>query len=263
MPTPGFQFIQTEDGSPSLKIQSEQGPEESLTEPMHSLKGAFAETLYIYGTAIDTAWQKRFPLHICSLGLGLGYNEILSAAVAGKYALMLTPHQPQQTLMQVSGESFELIPELSFYFSAWVRNSAHVPNDFQNAYDLILRKMAEQFALTDKFLKSILQNWFESGQWQLREALTAQSDFFQPYSVLFFDAFSSKTSPELWEESFLDSFLTKSCAPACVFSTYACTGALKRALKRAGFEVEIREGFSSKRESTFALRTGLGPGAHR
>jgi tRNA U34 5-methylaminomethyl-2-thiouridine-forming methyltransferase MnmC len=39
-----------------------------------------------------------------------------------------------------------------------------------------------------------------------------------------------------------------------VLSTYACTGHLKRALIAAGFKLEIREGYASKRDSTLAYR---------
>jgi hypothetical protein len=60
-------------------------------ETMHSLRGAFNETVYIYGTALDRARsaatrssQLSFSPRTLSLGLGLGYVEILSAAYALK-----------------------------------------------------------------------------------------------------------------------------------------------------------------------------------
>jgi tRNA U34 5-methylaminomethyl-2-thiouridine-forming methyltransferase MnmC len=74
------------------------------------------------------------------------------------------------------------------------------------------------------------------------------------FNCIAFDAFSSKSTPELWTRDFLDHFLASACDDSCVLSTYACTGNLKRALIDAGFELRIREGYASKRDSTLAVR---------
>jgi tRNA U34 5-methylaminomethyl-2-thiouridine-forming methyltransferase MnmC len=71
---------------------------------------------------------------------------------------------------------------------------------------------------------------------------------------LLFDAFSAKTSPDLWTEEFLVEFFNKATAGDALISTYASRTALKNALKRAGFLVEVREGFKGKRNSTLASK---------
>ena len=74
------------------------------------------------------------------------------------------------------------------------------------------------------------------------------------YAIICYDAFSSKTSPHLWEENFLQRFFQTLAAPISCVSTYACTGALKRSLKSNDFTLDLRHGFSGKRQCTFARK---------
>jgi hypothetical protein len=235
----GFHFITTEDGSPSLRL----GETEQLSEAMHSLKGAFSETLYIYGTAIERAFGDGFAPRVLSMGLGLGYVELLAAGLALKHGIA-----------NFGGESFEIVPELRDWFTAWL-NGNEVPADFAKTYDSIEERTSHHLELKPGAAKAALAEAVRSGRWQIREALTPSTKFSGKFGAICFDAFSSKTTPELWSEEFLMAFLEKAAAEGCVLSTYACTGALKRSLRNSGFDLQIREGFSSKRDSTFAIRS--------
>lgn len=236
----GFHFITTEDGSPSLRL----GKTESLSEAMHSLKGAFSETRYIYGTAISRAIEEGFEPRVLSMGLGLGYVELLAAAHAAS----------DSRWKSFGGESFEIVAELRDYFLTWLDGN-DVPTEFRVTYDEIESLTGRALGLPDGAAKSTLAEAHRDGRWRFRDALKPSTEFEGKFGVICFDAFSSKTTPELWSEDFLTAFLSKTAAPGCVLSTYACTGALKRSLRGAGFDVTIREGFSSKRDSTFAVRT--------
>jgi len=90
--------------------------------------------------------------------------------------------------------------------------------------------------------------------WKLEGALTPEFQAERKYECIFYDAFSSKTSPHLWEQGFLENFWSQIAAEKCLVTTYACTGALKRSLKANGFELILREGFHSKRNSTLGRR---------
>lgn len=247
-----FTFEITDDGSPTLRI----GNVEPLSEAMHSLRGAFSETVYIYGTAISRAFglkrcrsPKEAP-RILSMGLGMGYVEILSAALA----LQTAWKTKDDNLVQgFGGESFEILPELRERFRAWVFDE-ELPADFKQAYDYILDRSAQETGQEGSAIKSLLRSAIESGRWIVREELTADTKFTERFGCVCFDAFSSKSTPDLWTEEFLMKFLEKTAAPDCVLSTYACTGSLKRSLKASGFDLQIREGFHSKRDSTFAVR---------
>lgn len=245
--TEDFVFESTLDGSPTLRLQ---GPE-GLSEAMHSLKGAFSETEYIYGTAILRSLEntEQAP-RVLSMGLGLGYIEVLATALALKAG----------RAQELSGESFEAVPQLREWFLAWVQgNSAQpsastLPLGFQQAYDQLLQKTAAATATSASDVHRELRRAFVEGRWVFSGPLTPETEFQKPYTCICFDAFSSKSAPDLWNESFLLDFLARATTPSCVFSTYACTGSLKRALRTSGFQLNIREGFASKRDSTFAER---------
>jgi hypothetical protein len=233
--TDWFLFEVTDDSSFTMRfIDPETG---GLSECMHSLRGAFSETDYIYGHAIRTTIAMNLEPQFLSVGLGLGYCEILLAA------LMFRNFE----VKSFEVESFEVDSRLRSQFLSWIKGEVITP-EFQKVYDQTLKSSAELCrvdpVLTKRFLSRI----------KIRELLTSETEFAQKFSCVLFDAFSSKSTPELWTEEFLMNFFEKACAPKSVFATYACTGVLKRALKNSGFEVQIRPGFSSKRDSTFAVR---------
>lgn len=226
-------------------------------ETMHSLRGAFNETVYIYGTALEnarealkTAGSSESPRTL-SLGLGLGYVELLASAYAVKRGQ--TPR----------GESFELVDELNSSFLAWLNRADNTPLVPFQVYDEIAEKTAthanERFpdlkAIGADEIRDALAKAAKNGEWLLRPALTRETTFEHKFECVAFDAFSSKSTPELWSRDFLDPFLQDACGTPCVLSTYACTGHLKRALADGGFKLEIREGYASKRDCTLAQRT--------
>jgi hypothetical protein len=253
-----FSFVPTEDQSLSLRIENpgtqETNASPASSESMHSLKGAFSETVYIYGSAIEKCLDEGFTPRILSLGLGMGYVEVLAAALILKKAEALNEGERKSLLASAGGESFELLAPLRDWFTNWLLGRGEVPAEFRAAYEAMLERTAQHVGLEPANIQAYLAELVREGRWRIREALAADTVLGESFGCICFDAFSSKTSPELWTEDFLKEFFTKACAPQCVLSTYACTGALKRALKASGFEVTIREGFSSKRDSTFAVR---------
>ena len=213
---------------------------------MHSLRGAFSETAYIYGEGNLWARQNFISdqIKVFSLGLGLGYVEILSAA----HALAAGA--------SIAGVSYEADLDLIAAFRAWLGAQSSpgvVPFEI---YDDILQRTAKQLNLPPEQIRRGLAAAIETKAWRLHEALKPDSVFDEARNchVIAFDAFSRKTTPELWTREFLDRFLSEVPAPQCVLSTYACTGDLKRALRQAGFNLQIRPGFAAKRDSTFATR---------
>ena len=211
---------------------------------MHNSKGAFSETVYIYGTAIEFAITRGFSMKFISLGLGLGYNELLCTSLLLKHSVPLA---------EVYGQSYEAVSELNHTFSKWLRSETIAP-DFQSAYDMIVNLCAVETQQESSLIKFTLSQLVANRNWKLGRALDAETTFDQKFSCYMFDAFSSKTSPELWEENFLTSFFQSTAADQAVISTYASTGALKRSLTKNNFKVEIKTGFSGKRESTFAVK---------
>lgn len=228
----GFVCEATSDQSPTLRALSEAGRGES----MHHSGGAWSESELIYGEIIKEAFARLTRPRILSVGLGLGYNEVLVA---------------QEALR--SGKdfelwSFEIVPQLVSLFKTYVYQ-LDLGEEFFLIYEKILSFAGQP--KTDLVLK--LQKADRDGDW------ICQGNFLEfvgaaPFNVVLYDAFSSKTNPQLWEEKFLADCLAKNSAADSLFASYACTGALKRALRTNSFEVEVREGFQGKRNSTRARR---------
>lgn len=232
-----FEMIKTADGSPSVRLWKSQQPPEA----MHHLSGAFSETLYIYGSAVKSSLELESNLNVLSVGLGLGYNEILSAGIA------LSANAPLQM------RSFESENLLRNNFINWLRDD-HSPEPWKGIYETILGLVSQEVGLLPDHLKNYLLESLDNGNWTLDKTLDAHTDFPQTFNCILFDAFSSGATPSLWTEDFLNSFLRKAAADTCIFSTYAATGALRRSLQNSGFNVEMRPGFSGKRQSTWAQK---------
>ncbi len=230
-----FLFEATDDASFTMRFIN---PETGIaSECMHSLRGAFSETNYIYGHAIRTTLELNLDPSFLSVGLGLGYCETLLSA------LML------QANKKFYLESFEQDQRLRAHFASWL-SETQITQEFQEVYDQTLKSASELCGVHAANTKSSLKN----SPLHFRGMLTTDTAFEKQFSCVLFDAFSSKSTPDLWTQEFLENFFNKACANQCVFATYACTGVLKRALKNCGFDLEIRPGFSSKRDSSFAIR---------
>ena len=73
------------------------------------------------------------------------------------------------------------------------------------------------------------------------------------FDVVFYDAFSPASQPELWEQPLLEKIYNLM-NPEGMLTTYCAKGAFKRTLKTIGFEVESLPGPVGKREITRALK---------
>lgn len=238
-PMANYQIYTTGDGSPTLYLTRE---EDGYIEKMHNAKGAYAESLYIYGGALDQALDRNIleTLTIGSLGLGLAYNEIISIA-----------RLASKNIQNFKMISFEKDQNLTTEFLSWLNNT---PSEWAAHYDWILQQTAKDHSLTTEQLKQTVKTSIENQNWQIRgefpQDLTPQDRF----HLFYYDAFSNKMSPELWDEEQLKHFIRNHTAPACMLSTYAATGALKRALKENDFKLLERPGFGGKRESILGIR---------
>lgn len=240
----GFEIETTGDGSPSLRLLESVDPAKYRGESMHHSGGAWAETLLIYGncaTQVFAETEKR-PQFIV-VGLGLGYIELAIARAA------VLQHQDIGLI-----SSFESVPELRSYFWNWLheRPEAMQPDVWQT-YEEVAKFVISGTGISIAEIKEKLRPLLPTPH-HIHSELN--SNFLLPdqYHGIMYDAFSSKTTPLLWEEDFLTQFLSQCAAKKSIFSTYACRTSLRNALRRSGFEVVVREGFQGKRNSTLGLK---------
>lgn len=170
------------------------------------------------------------------VGLGLGYIELLALAEAlkNKKNLQLLTYEIERSLVEL--------------FISWIKGQNE-----NLVYDRMLDFFKKDYPEWD--LKAELKKLYEQGAWKIEGAINKNSLPSESYQAILFDAFSGKTTPDLWTEEFLQLFLTQTASTnPCIFSTYACTGVLKRTLARAGFTVEKRMGFFGKRNATLGVK---------
>ena len=310
-----YEIIKTADGSPTLAWVSHKSPKincSSLStkfrekdnfdfkegERMHSLHGAFSESLYIYGPCLEKAIESNHAFHkvstkninsndgkihkkpyltsprILSLGLGLGYNELIT------HGFLLKAKKNRFSLI-----SFEKESELIHSFKSWlkVENFLSIPippkkfnvhgnlSDSQNFifekpdfpyetglnqyYDEILKRVSKHFEQSPEKLKKFCYQSLKQDFFQISGSLPKKNPFDFGFTGILYDPFSNQSDPELWTTEHLRNFIRSYCDPKeCFFATYAATGILKRVLKSEGFQFIRKKGFAGKRESTFAFR---------
>ncbi|MBY0553454.1 hypothetical protein K2P97_02925 [bacterium] len=227
-----FTVESTKDGSPTLRLPD-------LGEWMHHSAGAASETLYIYKSVIDKGLDALSSSKTCVVGLGLGYIEI-------SWALGLLErvgYEPVPLKHQIT--SFEIVPELKEHFSEWLNQDS----------DLIYDQISDCFKITvdqKKSIKNILAANYKLLPMQSDITTYGEST---RWNIICYDAYSSKTSQQLWSEEFLNTFLKNHADESCVLTTYACTGNLKRALEANGFQIIRRTAYNRiKGHSTLAFR---------
>lgn len=236
-----FHILKTKDDSPTCFTSDSETGE---AETMHSSQGAFTETDYIYGEAVRKILEfNKEKYRFLNLGIGIGYNELSIACHFLKEGL-----KPDSCYIG----SFELYPELSQSLKNFYENSSE--HSFLGKYHCeILELYANHFHFSKEEIKAFLKEMIQKDHWQFFGAIGINS--FLPSSIdcFLFDAYSSNTDPELWTPEFLDHLLSRSNCPS-IFTTYAATGELKRALKSREFITPKRKGFAFKRESTLAFK---------
>lgn len=235
----GFQVEITKDGSPTLKQQD-------FGESMHHSAGAAAETWYIYGSVLQTVFNKFVAkdsdqcIKICNVGLGLGYIEMAwTILTANKHTTL---------------DSFEIIPELQTGLIDWISEKNSLPAEvYTKAAASLIAACITDTTMTIIDIKKRMQQQVQKSKLTFHNDVMKFNEI-KKWNVICFDAFSRKTNSELWSPAFLNNFLDQFAADECVFTTYAATKSLKEALALHGFTEMNRPGFSGKRESTLAAR---------
>ncbi|UOF02022.1 MnmC family methyltransferase [Bdellovibrio reynosensis] len=242
----GFEIEITRDESPSLRLLHSIDPNKPYGESMHHSGGAATETFLIYGAPIKETLEKIQNPHFLVVGLGIGYIELVIA----KEALLLGRSSQDVGLIT----SYESLPELREYFHKWLQGrTTELHPEVVKTYEAVVAAVLADSNLKAQDLKNFVLNHFKSVD-DIQTALLPDSKPLSKYHCILYDAFSSKTTPHLWEEEFLTEFFKEGTAENALVSSYACRVSFKNALTRAGFNLVIRPGFMSKRNSTLGTK---------
>ena len=196
-----------------------------------STDGGLDETraVFLEGCGLPDRWQNRPVFTIGELGFGSGLNFLAT------WELWSETAQPAQRLHFVSIEKFPFDrAQLERALSAWPE----------------LREFSDQLiAAWPGRVKGIHRLNFGAVTLTLvhEDVLKGleQLDSLKA-DAWFLDGFSPSGNPTMWSEDVMTG-LARACAPGARLATFSVAGAVKRALKQAGFDVRKMPGFGSKR----------------
>jgi tRNA U34 5-methylaminomethyl-2-thiouridine-forming methyltransferase MnmC len=220
------QIVKTEDGSSTLYNSI-------LKEHYHSTFGALQESRHVFIKAgLDHLQTKREPINILEVGFGTGLNALLA---------LLWASENKRTINYTGVEAFPIAIEM-----AKKLNYPVLLNTGRGYFLKMHSSVAGEVALSECFNFNLKIG--------LIQEIELEDSF---YDLVFFDAFSPDTQPELWTQQVF-SKLNKAMKMNGYLTTYSTKGIVKRALKSAGFSIEKLPGPPGKREILRATKvTGL------
>lgn len=196
-------------------------------DPYFSLKGGLAETRHVFLSGNGLPDRLADGFHIAELGFGTGLN-LLALQVA--FAATGRPG----TLRYTSFEAFPMrAGDMATALSAFPEARA--------AATPLLQQWSE--GRTRLSLPGI------EAEILLGDARTTLPAWGACADAWFLDGFSPACNPEMWEQDILQA-VARHTTPGGTFATYTAAGHVRRALAEAGFTVERRPGFGTKRHMT-------------
>jgi tRNA U34 5-methylaminomethyl-2-thiouridine-forming methyltransferase MnmC len=209
----------TKDNSPTLYS-------EAFGQTYHSIHGALSESLHVFiKHGLAEVAQIKQEICIFEMGFGTGLN----AALTWQYALK---HQLEITYITI--EKFPITNEVSTQF------------------------ITQDPDLNDRIARLQKVSWneehvFQQFNFQKIEGDLMNLEIKKTFDIIFYDAFSPSSQPELWTEEIF-SKMYDLLNPGGLLTTYCAKGQVKRNLKNVGFLVESPPGPMRKREMTLARK---------
>lgn len=196
-------------------------------DPYFSLKGGLEETRHVFLSGNGLPGRLKDGFHIAELGFGTGLN-LLALQIA--WAATGRPG----TLHHTSFEAFpmraaDMETALSAFPEARAAAAPLLAQWAEGRTRLSLPGVEAEILLGDA--RTTLPAWEGSAD------------------AWFLDGFSPARNPEMWGEDIMTE-VARHTAPGGTFATYTAAGHVRRALAGAGFTVERRPGFGSKRHMT-------------
>lgn len=214
-------IVQTDDGSSSIFV-------EKLGEHYHSHFGAIQESKHIF---IETALAQisKTDINVLEFGFGTGLNALLTLEFAEKHKI------------KINYISIEKYPVELKYIERLNYNEL-IPKVGNKFIDLHKTEWNKSIDISDYFSIHKIENDF------LETELPKNID------VVFFDAFSPDTQPELWTVELFKK-IYNCMNNQSVLTTYSSKGIVKQALREVGFTVKRLEGPIGKHHILNALKT--------
>jgi len=217
-------LVMTQDGSYTLYSKDHR-------VTYHSKYGAIQESNHVFvGSGLLPVLKKQDKISILELGFGTGLNVLLT-----------WKNIVDIDTVHVDYHSFDVYPLPEDLLNACVyEDHLKIPttiskNILTSDWDKLI-EVDSRFTLT-KHNKDILEE-------------TLPDNYFD---IVYFDAFSPESQPELWSISLFEK-IHESMTNEAILVTYCAKGEVKRILKKIGFTLESLPGPPGKREMTRATK---------
>lgn len=198
-------------------------------DPYFSLGGGLAETFHVFLSGNDLPARLTPGFHVAELGFGTGLNLVALHLCAPGLPLRYTSFEGFPMTAAEMARAHQAFPQAAEVsgplLDAWGRGA--------RAFDF----------------HGIAVTVIEGDVRQTLPAWGAEAD------AWFLDGFSPAKNPEMWGEALMTQVASHT-APGGSFATYTAAGHVRRALTAAGFVVERRPGFGTKRHMSAGRRTG-------
>ena len=220
-----IELTETSDGSHTLKLVG-------ADEQYHSLNGAMQESEHVFIQAgFNLVIENKSSVNILEIGLGAGLNALL------------TLKKSFELQKQVYYDAIEAYPLEKDWLNRLNYPSLLREDWFKEGFKLIHEAPDTTFlSIREVFHIRCFKKRIENVE------LTKEK-----YDLVYFDAFGPDTQPELWTTEIFDK-IGEAMRSGAVLVTYSSKGAVRRAMKEAGFEVKKIPGPAGKREMTRAVK---------
>lgn len=223
----------------------------SFGENYHSLDGAISESIHVYIKSglnyflehyINERSENPASLHILEMGMGSGLNVLLT--------LMEISKLQSQTgmIFEVYYKSYEKYPLLFEEYS--LLNHPQLVSDYYGADEVDIQRIfdtihtspwSEKVKLSDMFfLEKVNSDIYD---------ITEEERF----DIIYWDAFSPNTQPELWSEEILNR-VASIMRNNSVLTTYCSKGSVKQNLRSTGLTIQRIKGAGNKRHMIRAIK---------
>jgi len=192
-------------------------------EHYHSSFGAIQESMHIFIEAgLKSVTFQNSRLNVFEVGFGTGLNALLTFrhALLNDFSVNYYAVEAYPVVNEVvTGLNYPVLLEVD-----------------QEVFASMHHSSGKLTAITPFFNLALMPVRLQDVQ--------LESDYFD---IVYFDAFSPDTQPEMWSVSCFEK-IYKAMKRGGVLTTYSCKGSVKRALKSAGFDIEKLPGPPGKRE---------------
>ena len=198
-------------------------------EHYHSSFGAIQEADHIFiQAALHAVSISKDRINLFEVGFGTGLNALMAYRFAMKNQMHIHYYAVEAFPVDMA-----LVKQLNYPLMLGVE---------QRVFEKMHEAKETEIEVSPFFKLTVFKSRLQT--------VELKDDFFD---VIFFDAFSPETQPEMWQQNCFDK-IYRSMKTGGVFTTYSCKGIVKRALKSVGFFIEKLPGPPGKREFVRAIK---------